>query len=289
MRGSSSFVKDLVGVMREFGMRGTVGIIGSREMIEDTYVSIGRQAKIEPADDIIEEIAREKTRKELDNIRKTAKIADIGFNAFLEHARVGVREYELCAEMEYAMRSAEADDNFTLMSSGKHNYAMHTPIDKRLTAGDILLAEITPVCDGQFIQLCRTLVLGEPGSILKEKYNILIHAFEESLEQIKIGAPASVISRAINEVISKAGYAEYCYPPHMRTRGHGLGLGSIAPGGEIDDDTKLNIEKDQVIIVHPNQYLPETGYLACGETVLITDSGVERLSETEAKLYIKEV
>ena len=95
--------------------------------------------------------------------------------------------------------------------------------------------------------------------------------------------------RLLNRVISEAGYAKYCYPPYMRARGHGFGVGSIAPGGAIDEETKLPLERNQVVVVHPNQYLPETGYLACGETFLVTDSGAEGLSKTETKLHVKEV
>ena len=36
-------------------------------------------------------------------------------------------------------------------------------------------------------------------------------------------------------------------------------------------------------VIHPNQYLPETGYL-CGEPVLITANGAEVLSEHRAAL-----
>jgi len=89
-------------------------------------------------------------------------------------------------------------------------------------------------------------------------------------------------------VISDAGYGEYCYPPHMRARGHGFGAGSIAPGGVIDDDTTALLEKNQVVVIHPNQYLPETGYLACGETYLITEDSYDKLSKTETKLYVNE-
>jgi Xaa-Pro aminopeptidase len=74
----------------------------------------------------------------------------------------------------------------------------------------------------------------------------------------------------------------------MRARGHGFGAGSTAPGGIIDDDTTAILERDQVVVIHPNQYLPEVGYLACGETYLISDTGIEKLSETETKLYVKE-
>ena len=79
------------------------------------------------------------------------------------------------------------------------------------------------------------------------------------------------------------GYGEFCHPPHIRRRGHGLGFGSNAPGDvSLDNATKL--EPDMFFVIHPNQYLPETGYLLCGEPVLITSSAVELLSERMASL-----
>lgn len=287
IKSSSDFVKDLVSSMQKLGLNGSIGLAGAGEMPEPVFLGINRKAKIVMANDIVEELARTKTDHELEIVRKTARIADEGFKAFMEFARVGIREFELSAEVEYAMRAAGADDNFNLFASGTHAYAMHSPTDKRLAAGDIVLGEITPVCEGQFIQLCRTVVLGEPDNLLAEKYSMLVNALKAALEPIKAGAPAASISRNMNKVISDAGYAEYCYPPYMRARAHGLGVGSIAPGGVIDDNIKSNLESQQVIIVHPNQYLPETGYLACGETVLVTESGFERLAKTETKLHVK--
>jgi Xaa-Pro aminopeptidase len=288
IRGTSDFLKDVVDILRKFNITRTVGVVGLSEMTVKLYEGIHQVAALELAEDIIEEIAKGKTERELEIIRKTAGIADLGFKAFLEHAHVGIREYELLAEMEFAMRSAGADDIFNLMSSGNHNYAMHAPTDRRLAPGDIVIGEITPACEGQFIQLCRTVFLGKPSSILTEKYNVLVHALEESLKQVRSGNPAALMSKTMNGVISEAGYAKYCYPPYMRARGHGFGVGSIAPGAVIDDHTKVNLETHQVVIVHPNQYIPETGYLACGETVLVTDTGMERLSKTETKLYVNE-
>ncbi|MFC1869457.1 M24 family metallopeptidase [Thermodesulfobacteriota bacterium] len=289
VRGSSDFVADLTKIMRDFKIEGTVGIAGLMEMTENVYSGISGEAAIKPTNDIIEEIAGEKTEEEISLARKTGRVADVGFKAFMEYARPGIREYELSAEVGCAMRSEGADDIFILLSAGKHNRNMHAPTDKRLMEGDTVIGEITPVCEGQTIQLCRTLVLGKSDPVLAEKYGMLVRALKASLQQIKAGVPASVISIAMNEIISEAGYAKYCYPPYMRARGHGFGVGSIAPGTLIDDETKTNLEKGQVVIAHPNQYILETGYLACGETVLVTATGMERLSETETKLYSKEV
>jgi Xaa-Pro dipeptidase len=288
VRGSCNFLKDLTRIMGEFKIIGSIGLIGSQEMTRDLYARIKREAKIIIVDEIIEQMAKEKTERELEVVRKIAQIADIGSQAFVGHTRVGVREYELTGEMEFAMRSAGADDIFLLISSGEHNNEMHEPTDRRLREGDIVIGEITPGFEGQFIQICRTVVLGKANPVLIEKYEMLIHALEESFKEIRAGAPASMISIAMNRVISNAGYAKYCSPPYMRSRGHGFGTGSIAPGAEIDEKMKVNLEKNQVVAVHPNQYLPETGYLACGETVLVTETGLDRLAKTETKLYLKE-
>ncbi len=289
VRGSANFTRDLERLLRKFGLSGPVGVAGSAEMTEEVYTAASAVAGLAPADFIIEEMAREKTEEELEIVYDAARIADIGFDAFLESARPGVREYELVAEMEFAMRAAGADDIFILLSSGPHNEEMHEPTDRRLRAGDIIIGEITPVREGQFMQWCRTVVLGEPAPIVREKYDMLLSAFRESLAAIKPGVEASAMSKAMNRVISDAGYAKYCYPPYMRARGHGFGVGSLAPGGAVDDETKLLFEKQQAVVVHPNQYLPETGYLACGETVLVVDGGAERLAKTDTKLYVKEV
>jgi Xaa-Pro dipeptidase len=288
VRGTSRFREDLASILRHCNMTGSIGVIGQDEMRSDLHETLSKVARAVVADEIVEDLARKKTERELRIVRETGDVADIGFKAFIKHARVGIREYELLAEMEFAMRAAGADDIFNLISSGTHNHAMHAPTDRRLASGDIVIAEITPAREGQFVQLCRTVVLAEPGTLLKQKYGILTEALERSLKEVRPGNPASSLSRSMNKVIGDAGYSKYCYPPYMRARGHGFGVGSIAPGPVIDDHTNVSLERDQVVIVHPNQYFPETGYLACGETVLVAEAGLERLSKTETRLYWNE-
>jgi hypothetical protein len=42
-------------------------------------------------------------------------------------------------------------------------------------------------------------------------------------------------------------------------------------------------------VVHPNQYLPETGYLMLGDTVWVEASGPRRLTRTPMKLFSIEI
>ncbi|MBI5446399.1 MAG: aminopeptidase P family protein [Deltaproteobacteria bacterium] len=289
VRGTRDFAADLPGLLRELGVSGPVGLAGSKEITEPLYAAASSAAELRPADGLIEELAREKSAKELEVIHEAARIADVGFQAFYDAARPGLREYELVAEMEAAMRAAGADDDFILLSSGPHNDEMHEPTDRRLRKGDVLIGEITPVKEGQFMQWCRTVVLGTPPPVMYEKYDLLLRALDASLQEVRAGAEASGLAKAMNRVLSDAGYAKYCYPPYMRARGHGFGVGSIAPGGVVDEDTKTKLALNQAVVVHPNQYIPETGYLACGETYLVGETGPVRLSRTETKLHVKEV
>jgi Xaa-Pro aminopeptidase len=61
-----------------------------------------------------------------------------------------------------------------------------------------------------------------------------------------------------------------------------MGFGSMDPEIAIDSDEIL--EKGMVFILHPNQYIPETGYMMCGEPVLITDDGAVPLTSRMGQL-----
>ena len=127
-------------------------------------------------------------------------------------------------------------------------------------------------------------VLGAPSDKVVGTFEMLIRAHEAALREAsgRAGRPDVAGDEQSDQ---HAGYAKFCYPPYMRARGHGFGVGSIAPGGAIDDDTKKPFSVNQSVVVHPNQYLEETGYLALGETVLISAGGYEQLGRTENRLY----
>lgn len=289
VRGTDDIAETLIELLRDLGLCGPMGLAGVSLMPFPLRDALLRHVTLQPADDLVEQIAIHKSDEEIALVWKTAAAADAGFTAFASASRVGVSEYEIVAEVEYAMRRAGAEDNFILLSSGPHNRAMRAPTDRTIAPGDIVIGEITPVCDGQFVQICRTVSVGAPGPALAAAYDLLVRAYDAAVARVRAGVPASVVASTIDGVLAEAGYGEYCRPPYMRTRGHGFGVGSIAPGALIDADTHTPLPAWQAVVVHPNQYLPETGYLACGETVLVTPDGFERLSHTANRLYVNEV
>lgn len=243
-------------------------------------------ADVVEAGDLIASLATTRTEVELERITRASAIADEGFQALREAARVGMREYELAAEIEYAMQCAGSDDNYGLLGAGSHNLAVRAPTDRRIEAGDVVIGEITPCYRGCFAQLCRTLVLGTPTDLQREKYDLLLRAEDAGFAAALPGRRSSDIATAVNNVISGAGYAEYCRQPYMRTRGHGLGFGGVVPY-DVTEDSGPTLAVNMTMVIHPNQYIPETGYMMLGDTVVIEAAGPRRLTRMPRQLFFK--
>jgi Xaa-Pro dipeptidase len=237
------------------------------------------------ADELARDLARLRTPDELAAAERATWIAERGYERLIEFARPGIREFELAAELYCFMKKLGAEDNFLLMSASQHNLAVRAAGERVLDVGDIILSEITPCYRGQFVQICRTTVIGEPRPLIREKYAILQDAMGAGLAAGRAGATVADVTRAINGVIQKAGYGDYCRPPYMRVRGHGLGITSDRPGDIVDTNTRV-LESGMVFVMHPNQYIPESGYLMCGEPVVVTDSGARALSARPAALDV---
>jgi Xaa-Pro aminopeptidase len=240
---------------------------------------------VRDASPTLERSATRKTPVEQALIREAAALADTSFLYAFDKLTEGMPEFELQAEMEYAMRKGGAVDNFGLFTSGKHNRAIGLVTDKPIENGDLLIFEITParLSRNYSAQLCRTMSMGAARPAVVEKFNILTEALEAGLAIVKPGTLVCDLVSAQDEVISRYGFAEYCKPPYMRARGHGFGIGRT----DLAPKNKRPLEAGMAMIVHPNQYFPDVGYLALGEMIIVTETGYERLCVLDRKVYQK--
>jgi Xaa-Pro dipeptidase len=240
---------------------------------------------IRTADKLVFEAARTKTAEEIGFAREAARIAELGYTRLLQIAAPGMTEDALALELKGYMKTLAAEDNFLLLCAGPHNRAVQPSTSRKLQHGDIILAEITPSYRGQLTQICRTVVIGDPPEMLSRKYELVVQAMNQGIAAARPGVPMAEVCRAINAVLEAQGYGEYCHPPHIRRRGHGLGFASVRPG-DVSLDNATVLEPDMLFMIHPNQYLPETGYLLCGEPVLITAHGAQVLTREQSSLGI---
>ena len=235
------------------------------------------------ADDVVFDAAAAKTDDEIAWAREATRIAELNYQHLLRIARPGMSEDELAVALRLHSRSLGAEDNFLLLCASPHNRAVAPSNGRRIAPGDIILAEITPSYRGQLAQICRTVSVGPASDLLKEKYDLVVGAMNAGIEAAVPGARMADVCNAINVMLEAQGYGEYCHPPHIRRRGHGLGFASMRPG-DVAPDNDTVLAPGMVFMIHPNQYLPETGYLLCGEPVLMDLTGARPLTAQQSML-----
>lgn len=233
----------------------------------------------------VDEIRRVKTQEEIEWIRKAARLADRGYEQFVRAARAGMTEFELVAEVEGFIKANGAEDNFMLVASGGTEVtAMKPPTARKLQAGDSVITELTPQINGYYAQICRTLIIGPPSAKQLESYAIFAEAQKAAQDLLRPGVDISDVARVQNDVFRKHGYGEYTGAQYTRVRGHNLGLyPDELP--HVLENVHYTCKKDMVIIAHPNTYLPLSGYMVFGDTLLVTETGCVSLNQTERRLF----
>jgi len=235
----------------------------------------------------VEELRRVKSADELTRIRQAAELSDRGYQHFAQAAEVGMTEYELVAEVEAFLKSNGAEDNFMLIASGGTEVVgMKPPTERKLQPGDSVTTELTPQIDGYWAQICRTLVIGEPSSKQLEAFAIFAEARQAAEDVLKPGVNIADVARATNDVFRKYGYGEYTGSKYTRVRGHNLGL-HPDENPYVLEDVNYIVKEGMVIIAHPNTYLPLSGYMVFGDTLLVAANGCTPLNTTERKLFRK--
>ncbi|MDR1247999.1 MAG: Xaa-Pro peptidase family protein [Treponema sp.] len=241
--------------------------------------------EIKNAEGFIEKIRYRKTPEEVEYLRAAVNLADNAFPVFVDAISRGLNEFQIVAEVEYALKKMGAEDNFMLISTGqKEVYGMTPPQNRVAKPGDLVLTELTPQLNGWWCQICRTVAKGEPSDIQKRIFGIFMEAEEAGLALVKPGVNINDVARVENDVFRKYGYGDYITSQYTRVRGHGHGM-HLDEAPTVNEGVDLIIEEGMVIVIHPNTYNPETGYMVMGDPVVVTKDGNQMLSTTERKLF----
>lgn len=223
-----------------------------------------------------------KTPEEMALIRKAVAISDEAFLQLLPHIRAGRTESDLAAELEYNMRKlGSTKPSFeTICASGKRSALPHgVASDKVVEAGDFITFDFGATYGGYCSDITRTVVLGKAAPWQKEIYDIVLRANLLGEKTLKAGLTGIQVDGTVRDFIAGKGYG-----PNF---GHGLGHGV---GLDIHEKPVLNRANDQplpagaVVTIEPGIYLPDQGGVRIEDTVLVTETGCERLTSVPKEL-----
>jgi Xaa-Pro aminopeptidase len=244
-----------------------------------------RSFALNDATALVDKLLMHKSEGEIAAVRRAAQIADEAYAEFLKAVRPGRRQYEIVADMEAHLRARGCPDNFMIIGSGgKDVLGMTPPSERRIAAGDLVTTELTPSVEGYFAQICRTLVVGKADDAQRRAFAVFVEALEAGIAAVRPGVRAGDVARAENDVFRKHGLGEYTTSQWTRVRGHGMGLFADSKP-HILEDVETVLEPGMTLIVHPNTYHPEAGYLVLGDAIVVTERGAEVLCKTPRQLF----
>lgn len=232
-----------------------------------------------PLETTVESWRAVKTEEELATIRRAAAITDMAVSQVPDLAHPGMTEAELAWLIERALREngGEALAFDVIVASGP-NAALphHHPGERRLQPGDAIVVDLGAQVDGYKSDLTRTFYLGaQPDEPFRDIYDLTLRAEMRALEGIRPGLSGVAADALARDVIAAAGHGDHF--------GHGLGHGV---GLDIHEEPRLSplsktvaLEPGMVVTVEPGVYLPGWGGVRIEDLVVVTESGVEVISQ----------
>ncbi|MFG0258134.1 MAG: M24 family metallopeptidase [Phycisphaerales bacterium JB043] len=213
---------------------------------------------------------------EIRAIRKAIRIQQEAFEAVLDELKVGMREREVCASLEWHMKTLGSEDvSFpVIVAAGANGSLPHAvPGTKRLLKGKPLLVDWGATVDGYRSDMTRTLSLGSWPRKLERVYGIVLEAQMEAIRGIRAGVRCDEIDAIARGIISDAGFG----PQFGHGLGHGIGL-DIHEAPRVASTSEDVLEEGMVVTIEPGVYLPGVGGVRIEDDVLVTASGHRVLS-----------
>ena len=291
----------------DLGLAGKrVGYEGSFEFVAAPYVgaepSVFSQASLglfqrafgenlSDATGLIHKLRLYKTPGEAERLRTANDVARLGLQAFFENVIPGHSEIQIASAVEAAImqggtgyKGVKVARAWASVMSGPRAAAAYKPhllsTQRRMESGDMALLELATVADGWWSDLTRTRVAGTARPEDLEKWRAVVDAQSAAFAVIRPGVPSNEVDRAARRVIEQRGLGPY----FIHHTGHGLGLRYHEPEPFLHPDVYAVLEAGMVSSVEPGIYIPNWGGMRCEDNILVTETGVEILSEFSRQL-----
>ena len=211
--------------------------------------ALGGEEKIEPANNLIQEMRKIKDHQEIQNIREACNLASIGMQVASENIKPGTKEKQLAAEIEYAMRKKGSDGTSfdTIVASGASSAFPHGSCsDRVIREGDLVVVDLGATYNFYRSDMTRTFTAGKPTEKQKKICETVKLANQKAFEALKPNIPTRDVDAAARTIIGAAGYGEF----FVHNLGHGVGL-EIHEAPTLSPDSKDTLAVGNVVTDEP--------------------------------------
>jgi Xaa-Pro dipeptidase len=294
-RDGASPADELRAILEEHGARGgrlgveleAYGLTGrSLRMLDaalDGFCSLDDQSEL------VSELRVVKSPAEMDYVRIAARLGDDALDEANRLAVPGAFEGDILAAMQGAVFRGGGDypGNEFIIGSGRDALLCRYYSGRRnLDAEDQLMIEFAGAYRHYHAALMRTVITGSASERQRDMHKACCEALAAGKEALRPGRPIGEVFDAHARVFDGAGYREH------RMNACGYGMGTTFSPNWMDwpmfyAGNPVIAAPGMVFFLHMIVADSGNGFgMAVGETVAVTDDGIERLSRASLDLVV---
>jgi Xaa-Pro aminopeptidase len=247
-----------------------------------------KDAELVATERVVERARVRKDPYEIATLREAARRLSLVASAVPEDVHRGIAERDVALAIDRRVRQAgfERSAFETIVASGPNAALPHArPGERTITEGDLVVLDFGGVYDSYCVDLTRTVSVGPAGQRVREVYAAVREARDRAIDAVAPGRSRFEIDAAARDTLGRHGLAE----AFGHGTGHGLGL-------EVHEDPRISrrrpdvdtddeyVESGMIFTIEPGAYLPGWGGVRIEDDVLVTDNGVEVLTDVTTEL-----
>jgi Xaa-Pro aminopeptidase len=288
-----SYDSTLLGVVVRLGAR-RVGFesahltVGRFRWLESKLAQVSPAPELVGVDGLVEMARTVKDAHEIQIFRAAGALLSDVTRDVLGFVAAGLSERELALHIDTAIRRAgfEKPAFETIVASGPNAALPHArPTERTLSEGDLVVLDFGGVYDSYCVDLTRTVVVGPPSPRAREVHAAVREAHDRAIAAVAPGQSRFAIDAAARDWLTGAGMGA--------AFGHGTGNGlgievheepRIAKRGPNVDASREAVAPGMVFTIEPGAYFPGWGGVRIEDDVLVTEAGVELLTQVTTEL-----
>lgn len=269
------------------------------EILRDYLKDTPYADRLVSAEPIVNALRGRKTPVELERIRRAVEITAEIYKKTFDFIRVGMTELEIGAFMhqlanEYGVGLAWPAENCPAVNSGPNSPVGHSgPTNIKVEGGHILHFDFGVKYEEYCSDIQRLVYVLREGETeappaVQRGFMTIRTAIEKSREAMKPGVTGNSIDVIAREIVMDAGYPEY-----QHALGHQLGRVAHDGGAllgplweKYGDDPNQKLEAGQIFTIEPGLVVPDYGYVALEEDVVMTENGAEYIGEPQREIVL---
>jgi Xaa-Pro aminopeptidase len=252
-----------------------------------------------PTEQIVERLRVRKDEYEIETLREAARRLSTVARGVFEEIRAGRTEQEIARAIDARIVGGgfERTAFETIVASGPQAALPHAhPTERTLGESDLVVLDFGGVYRSYCVDLTRTVSVGRASGRAREVHAAVLEAHDRAIQAVAPGRSRFAIDAAARDSLAARGLGE----AFGHGTGHGLGIeihedpritrrtgdAAAAPGKEVKEvnDVDEAVAAGMVFTIEPGAYLPGWGGVRIEDDVLVTEHGVELLTNVTTDL-----